>query len=73
MLQFGNTLPRPLRAVSAPDIRAFPSIPARHDVARPVDCGVLAQRIVELRLDEAEAHEAAHDLPYRVAEQAYKL
>jgi glucuronate isomerase len=55
------------------DTRAFPSIPARHDVARRVDCGYLADLVVTHRLDEDEAHEVAHDLAYGLAKKAYKL
>jgi glucuronate isomerase len=55
------------------DTRAFPSIPARHDVARRVDCGWLARLVAEHRLDEDEAHEVAHDLAYGLAKRAYRL
>jgi len=55
------------------DTRAFPSIPARHDVARRVDCAHLARLVVEHRLDEDEAFELAHDLAYRLAKAAYRL
>jgi glucuronate isomerase len=55
------------------DTRAFPSIPARHDVARRMDCGFLARLVAEHRLDEDEALEIALDLAYRLAKQAYKL
>ncbi len=55
------------------DTRAFLSIPARHDVARRVDCGFLARLVAEHRLDEADAHEVAHDLTYGLVKQAYKL
>ncbi|HEY0660214.1 MAG TPA: glucuronate isomerase [Lysobacter sp.] len=55
------------------DTRAFLSIPARHDVARRIDCGVLAELVAEHRLDEDEAVELAHDLAYRLARRAYKL
>jgi glucuronate isomerase len=55
------------------DTRAFPSIPARHDVSRRVDCGFLANLVVTHRLDEDEAHEVAHDLAYRLAKEAYRL
>ena len=37
------------------DTRAFLSIPARHDVARRVDCAFLARLVGEHRLDEDEA------------------
>jgi glucuronate isomerase len=55
------------------DTRAFLSIPARHDVARRVDCGYLAQLVAEHRMDEDEALEVALDLTYRLPKQAYKL
>ena len=55
------------------DTRAFPSIPARHDVARRVDCAYLAGLVVSHQLDEDEAHEVAHDLAYGLAKKAYKL
>jgi glucuronate isomerase len=55
------------------DTRAFPSIPARHDVARRVDCAFLARLVAEHRLDEDEAREVALDLAYRLAKQAYRL
>jgi glucuronate isomerase len=55
------------------DTRAYLSIPARHDMARRVDCAFLAERVVTHRLDEDEAHEVAHDLAYRLAKEAYRL
>ncbi|SDX14335.1 glucuronate isomerase [Roseicitreum antarcticum] len=55
------------------DTRAFCSIPARHDVARRVDCAFLATLVTTGRLDEDEAYEVAHDLAYRLAKQAYRL
>jgi glucuronate isomerase len=55
------------------DTRAFLSIPARHDVARRVDCAFLARLVAEHRLTEEEAHEIAHDLAYRLAKEAYRL
>jgi glucuronate isomerase len=55
------------------DTRAFPSIPARHDVARRVDCAFLARLAAEHRLDEDEAAEVAVDLTYRLAKKAYRL
>lgn len=55
------------------DTRAFPSIPARHDVARRVDCAFLAERMATHRLDEEEAFELARDLAYNLAKAAYKL
>ncbi|MEP9355628.1 glucuronate isomerase [Xanthobacter sp. KR7-65] len=55
------------------DTRAFPSIPARHDVARRIDCGFLAELVCEHRLDEDEAVEVARDLAYGLAKKAYRL
>jgi glucuronate isomerase len=55
------------------DTRAFLSIPARHDVARRIDCAFLARLVAEHRLDEDEAHEIAHDLTYRLVKEAYRL
>jgi glucuronate isomerase len=55
------------------DTRAFCSIPARHDVARRVDCAYLATLVATGRLAEDEAFEVAHDLAYRLAKQAYRL
>ena len=55
------------------DTRAFCSIPARHDVARRVDCAYLATLVATGRLAEDEAHEVAHDLTYRLVKQAYRL
>ncbi len=55
------------------DTRAFLSIPARHDVARRIDCGFLAQLVAEHRMEEWEAAELAFDLSYNLAKQAYKL
>jgi glucuronate isomerase len=55
------------------DTRAFLSIPARHDVARRMDCAFLAKLVVEHRLDEDEAFELAHDLTYNLVRSAYKL
>jgi glucuronate isomerase len=55
------------------DTRAFCSIPARHDMARRVDCNFLAELVADHRLDEDEAQEVAHDLAYRLAKNAYRL
>ena len=55
------------------DTRAFLSIPARHDMARRVDCAYLARLVSEHRLGEDEAVEVAHDLAYGLAKKAYRL
>lgn len=55
------------------DTRAYLSIPARHDMARRLDAGYLAQLVVEHRLDEDEAHETAVDLVTVIPARAFKL
>ncbi|RVT46606.1 glucuronate isomerase [Rheinheimera sediminis] len=55
------------------DTRAFLSIPARHDVARRIDCRFLAGLVAEHRLNEDEAHELAQQLTYQLVKQAYQL
>lgn len=55
------------------DTRAFLSIPARHDVARRIDCAYLAELVCDHRLDEDEALEVAHDLTYNLVKKAYRL
>jgi glucuronate isomerase len=55
------------------DTRAFPSIPARHDVARRIDCAVLAKLVAEHRIDEDDAADVAIDLAYHLPKRAYRL
>jgi glucuronate isomerase len=55
------------------DTRAFLSIPARHDVARRVDCAFLASLVAEHRISEEEAADIAEDLAYTLPRKAYKL
>jgi glucuronate isomerase len=55
------------------DTRAFLSIPARHDVARRIDCAFLARLVAEHRIEDWEAAELAQDLAYNLAKQAYRL
>jgi glucuronate isomerase len=55
------------------DTRAFLSIPARHDVARRVDCAFLGRLVAEGRLDEDEALELAQDLTVNLVKKAYRL
>jgi glucuronate isomerase len=55
------------------DTRAFPSIPARHDVARRIDCAFLARLVAEHRLREDEAFAVAADLAYNLPKAAYRL
>ena len=55
------------------DTRAFCSIPARHDMSRRVDAGLLAQLVAEHRLDEDEATETALDLVTGRPREVFKL
>ncbi len=55
------------------DTRAFLSIPARHDLARRMDCRFLAQLVAEQRLALDEAEELAVDLAGNLARRAYRL
>lgn len=55
------------------DTRAFLSIPARHDVARRIDCGFLATLVAEHRMEDWEAAELAHELTYGLVKRAYRL
>lgn len=55
------------------DTRAFPSIPARHDLARRVDANWIAGLVVRGIIDEAAADEMIHDAAYRLAKRAYKF
>jgi glucuronate isomerase len=55
------------------DSRAFLSIPARHDVARRVDCSFLARLVAEQRMEEDEAFEVASELACGLALKTYKL
>ncbi|HHG89702.1 MAG TPA: glucuronate isomerase [Devosia sp.] len=55
------------------DTRAFPSIPARHDVARRVDCAYLAELVSTHQLHMNEAEELAVELAYGLAKRAYRL
>ena len=55
------------------DTRAFLSIPARHDMARRMDCVFLSELVVSHRLDEDEAQEVIVDLSYKRAKDAYRL
>jgi glucuronate isomerase len=55
------------------DTRAFLSIPARHDVARRIDAGFLAQLVAEHRIDEDEAVDLAEELTVGLVRKAYRL
>jgi len=55
------------------DTRAFPSIPARHDLARRIDCRYLAELVAEHVIDLDEAEQVAVDLAYNLAKKSFKL
>ena len=55
------------------DTRAFPSIPARHDVWRRAAANWLAGLVVRGMIDDGEAGEMALDLAYGLARKAYRL
>ncbi len=55
------------------DTRAFLSIPARHDVARRVDCAFLATLVAEHQIGIEEAEKIARNLTYGLVKKAYRL
>ena len=55
------------------DTRAFPSIPARHDVWRRVVCDWAAGLVVRHMIDRSDAEAIAEALSYSLAKQTYKL
>ncbi len=55
------------------DTRAYPSIPARHDLWRRVSADWLAGLVVHNIIDEDDADEMIIDLAYRLAKRSYKL
>ncbi len=55
------------------DTRAFLSIPARHDVARRIDCVWLARLVAEHRVTEDEALLIARDLTGDLVRKAYRI
>jgi glucuronate isomerase len=55
------------------DTRAYPSIPVRHDLWRRASADWLAGLVTRDIVDEADAHEMAVDLAYRLAKRTYKL
>jgi glucuronate isomerase len=55
------------------DTRAFPSIPARHDLWRRVSANWIAGLVVRGIVDRADANEMILDMAYRLAKRAYKV
>lgn len=55
------------------DTRAYPSIPARHDLWRRASANWIGGLVGRGIVDLADAGEMIHDMAYRLARQAYKL
>jgi glucuronate isomerase len=55
------------------DTRAFPSIPARHDLSRRVDANWIASLVVRGMIDLEDAEEMILDTAYRLAKKAYRF
>lgn len=55
------------------DTRAFPSIPARHDLARRVDANWIANLVVRSVIDMDDAMVMVRAAAYELAKAAYKL
>lgn len=55
------------------DTRAFPSIPARHDLARRVDADWIAGLVAQGIVDMSDAEEMIYDAAYRLAKRAYRF
>ena len=55
------------------DARSLTSIPARHDMARRVDCAFLAERVADHRMSEADARSIARLLTVGLPKRAYGL
>jgi len=55
------------------DTRAYPSIPARHDLSRRVDCDYLANLVARYIIDMEDAIKMAEALAYHLSKKTYKL
>jgi len=55
------------------DTRAFPSIPARHDVSRRIDCNFLVSLVARHIIDMNDARNMSEELAYKLVKKAYKL
>ena len=55
------------------DTRAFPSIPARHDVSRRVDASYLARQVVRHLISREEAGQIIQAAAYDQSKRAYHL
>ena len=55
------------------DTRAFPSIPARHDLSRRVDSNFLAGLVARHIIDMSDARQMSRALAYDLVKKAYRL
>ena len=55
------------------DTRAFPSIPARHDLSRRVDSNFLAGLVARHIIDMNDAVKMSRELAYNLVKKSYKL
>lgn len=55
------------------DTRAFPSIPARHDLCRRVDANFLADLVARHIIEEDEAASMIEDLAYNLVRETYRM
>lgn len=55
------------------DTRAFPSIPARHDLSRRMDANYLARLVTRHIIDMEDANRMIRALAYELAKKTYKL
>lgn len=55
------------------DTRAFPSIPARHDLSRRIDSNFLARLVARHIIDLDDARKMSRALAYDLVKKAYKL
>jgi glucuronate isomerase len=55
------------------DTRAFPSIPARHDLSRRIDSNFLAGLVARHIIDMSEAVSMSRALAYDLAKKSYRL
>jgi len=55
------------------DTRAFPSIPARHDLCRRIDANFLAGQVARHIIQMDDAEKMIIELTYKLVKKAYKL
>ena len=55
------------------DTRAFPSIPARHDLCRRVDANFLAGQVARHIIDKSDARQLIKALSYDLVKETYRL